>query len=384
MHTYILHSEAVDTPSATAEILRSARERLDGEAPKAAILFSSLEYEHAEVLQGLRKEWPVLPIIGASSDGELSSELGFRHDSVLLILFCGDDLEVHCGVGSDISQGIEAAVDEALEGCPISQPGLCITLFAPSTNASEVVRVLNQRLEGPCPVVGGLSGDHREYSNFREFHGEDVHVDSIAVMVLKGDFRFSWGVGSGWFPHGESLRVTRAEDHIIHEIDGRPAIEIYRDHYGSVPSSSLGEYPLAVHLGEEAGEWALRAVLDADEETGSIRLAGEVAENASVRLTEVLPEGLLSGSTASLLNALDGYSGDEPQLALVFSCAARKWVLGTQASQEIEQLRACAAERGLPDLQIAGLYVFGEIAPFNGGRTSTFHNETCVSLVLGR
>ena len=50
-------------------------------------------------------------------------------------------------------------------------------------------------------------------------------------------------------------------------------------------------------------------------------------------------------------------------LALVFSCAARKWVLGTKAEEEAGLLRQQCTKSGT-DVPLSGFYCFGEIAPF--------------------
>lgn len=386
MKSILSHSDAPDTLDAAHELIATCREKLAGETPKAGLLFCSVDYDHAVLLKALRAEWPDLPLIGGSSDGELSSILGFRHDSAVLTLFAGDDLRVHAGVGRRLSDGIDAAVGQALLGADGLEPNLCVTVFAPSTNASAVVRGLNDRLEAHCPVVGGLSGDHREFSHTREFYGDEVLSNSLPVLLISGDFRVGCGHGSGWFPIGAKHRVTRAEGNVVYEIEGRPAIELYQQQYGALPSETLSEYPLAVYgeSEEELDEWALRAVMNSDQETGSLYFAGEVPENSFVSMTEVLPEGILSGTSSSLAAALEAFAGDDPELAFVFSCAARKWVLGTKAAEEIDELRKCAARSGAPKLQIAGLYVFGEIAPAAAGWRSRFHNETCVSLVLGK
>lgn len=385
MKTHVAHSDSVDTLDAARELIESCNRSLAGDSPKAGILFASVDYDHDVLLATLRAEWPDVMLVGGSSDGEISSELGFCHDSIVLTVFAGEGLEVHAGLGRDLSQGIPAAVASAVEGLEGVRPTLCIGVFAPTTNSSEVVRELNRHFDDACPIVGGLTGAPRgEQDGTLEFFADEVLTDSIPLLFLSGDFSYSWGLGSGWFPIGDTHEVTRAEGHVVYEIDDRPALEIYEKHYGAVPTSSLGEYPLAVYGDDGTDEWALRAILDSDRESGLLRFAGEVVERSRVRMTEVLAEGILSGSSASLQNALQGYGGERPELALVFSCAARKWVLGTKAEEEIGELRDCAARHGSPDLAIAGLYVFGEISPANEGNESRFHNETCVSLVLGR
>jgi len=71
-------------------------------------------------------------------------------------------------------------------------------------------------------------------------------------------------------------------------------------------------------------------------------------------------------------------STSSAEAALVFSCAIRKWVLGTRTGTELDITRQ-ELGRAIP---IAGLYCFGEIAPLDTGGTA-FHNETFVTVLLG-
>jgi hypothetical protein len=382
MRSILGHSDEVESDQAADEVVEQCLQDLDGESPKAGLLFASVEYDHGPILRRILDRWPGLPLIGGSSDGELSSRLGFRHDSVLLTLLTGDELEASVGLGRDLSLDTDRATREALSTVETATARLCLTVFAPTANGSAVVRALDAGLPQGSPVFGGLSGDHRTFSHTREFFGAEVLTDSLPVLTLSGEFDFGWGLGSGWFPIGEEHEVTASDGHVVRSIDGRPAIEIYRQHYAVTSHGSLGEFPLAVYADGER-DWMLRAMLGNDPESGAIRFAGEVPAGSRVRMTEVLPEGILSGSNDSLGAALSSFPGSRPELAVIFSCAARKWVLGTQAEQEAGRLGECASSCGQQDLPISGLYVFGEISPQPHGRSSRFHNETCVSLVLG-
>ncbi|MCB9513867.1 MAG: hypothetical protein H6694_06105 [Candidatus Latescibacteria bacterium] len=117
-------------------------------------------------------------------------------------------------------------------------------------------------------MVGGLSNDHREFSRMIEFCGTEVLHDSLPILFLTGDITVSWGIGSGWEPIGEFREITRSAGHIIQEIDGAPALDVYKLYYGEVSQGSLGEYPLAVYEDGADAEWSLRAVLGTDAETG--------------------------------------------------------------------------------------------------------------------
>ncbi len=383
MRAVVGHSDEVDAKDAALEVIRICREQLEGETPKAGLLFMSVEYEHQVVLDALNEEWPGLPLIGGSSDGEVSSSGGFQMDSVVLTLISGDDIEAAIGLGTNLSKDIDSAVAEASK--PLSgreAPALVLTTFAPSTNASEVVRQLNDRIDSPnCPVLGGLTGDHREFSRMVEVAGTQVLQDSLPVLYLFGEIAASWGVSSGWFPIGEAHQVTASEGHLVSEIAGRPAIEVYEKNYGYVPDGSLGEFPLAV-FDDPDGDYALRAVLGTGREDGTVRFAGEVRPGSWVRMTQVLPEGILSGSTNSMQQAIERFPGPKPEIGLLFSCAARKWVLGTRAAEEIDVLQRAVGDDC--DFPLAGLYVYGEIAPTAPGSEAILHNETCITVLLGR
>ncbi|WP_419191181.1 FIST signal transduction protein [Saltatorellus ferox] len=387
MLAHLGHSDDPDSLDAVNEVIDQIMTDLAGAEPKAALLFCSVEYEHQVLLDRIQEQWPGLPLVGGTSDGEFSSSLGFCEDSVLMTVFSGDDLVVHAGMGRDLSGDMDAAVKAAMEGAGMEgaqdfTPSVCLTAFAPTTDASAVISKLAKHLpDVRCPVLGGLSADHREFQRTREFFGNEVLSDSLPILLIQGKIASSWGVGSGWFPIGGEMTITSSEGSVVKEIDGRPALAVYRDNYGEVPSNSLGEYPLAFI--DDSGTWVLRATLSMDHDNETLTFAGAIPVGSTVRFTQVLEEGLLSGSEESLTRALSAFEGESPSIALFFSCAARKWVLGSEAEKEIDLLKSVALDRGLTEIILAGLYCFGEIAPSHGGTKNSFHNETCVSIVLG-
>ena len=72
-----------------------------------------------------------------------------------------------------------------------------------------------------------------------------------------------------------------------------------------------------------------------------------------------------------------------PSAALVFSCTARKWILGAKTTEETERLYEQLGAR----VPLAGVPVYGEYCPHrraDGSYSRTyFHNETYVVLLLG-
>jgi hypothetical protein len=224
MKALTLQTQEIDAATAVAELIALATEQLAGDAPVAAFLFASTDYDHQTLLDAIAEQWPGLPLVGGSTDGEISNS-GFAADSVLLTILAGKGLRARTGLGRNLSLDTNRAITEALQSRG-PDTRLCWTVFAPTSNSTAVVRRLQNELGSKCPVVGGLTGDHREYTRMVEFCGREVLTDSLPVMFLEGDFFVSCGIGTGWFPIGEPKVVTKSDGHWIREIGGRPALEL--------------------------------------------------------------------------------------------------------------------------------------------------------------
>lgn len=376
-----LQSDELDAASAVADIIRDATEQLGDAKPVAAFLFASPDYEHLDLLDAIASHWPDLPLVGGTTDGELSTH-GFAQESVVLTLLSGEGLSASVGLGRNLSSNPDEVIRAAMTNCT-DRTRLCWTTFAPTSDSDAVVHTMQQLAGEHCIVVGGLSGSQRASTNMVEFCGTEVLQDSVPVMFLEGDFEASCGMGSGWFPIGAASTITKCDGHWLHEIDGQPALQFFENTWGTLPATeSLGEFPFAIYPDASSTDFYLRAVLEANHATGSMRLAGGVQDGQQVRLTEVLSDGILTGTKESVQNAVAAYSGANPQIAFVFSCAARKWVLGTRAKEDVVVLKEAMLAAGVQPA-IAGGYCFGEIGPISKGKGAHFHNETCVTVLIG-
>ena len=357
-------STDVDTPGALAEVLASARSQLGGAVPGGALLFAGQDYDHASVLAGIADAWPGLPLIGCTTDGEVNSVQGYTEDSLLLVLFTGVTCTARLGDGLGVDA--DAAVQAVCEG---PEGALAITLPASMTsNLGPVVTSLQERLG--CPVVGGAAGDHRQFSLIRQFAGTTVYDDALPVLVLHGDVQVGVGVGCGWERVGGSYEVTRAEGNLLFELDGQPVLEVLANH-AAMSRAELGEHPIAV-TPPGASDFFLRPVFAVDAENGLLAFAAEVPVGSRVSLTRVMRDGVLDGAAQAARAARE--ANPTATAALVFTCAARKWLLGSRIEHEAAQL----GQVGLP---FAGFHGFAEIGPL--GTATALHNQTCVVVALG-
>ena len=188
----------------------------------------------------------------------------------------------------------------------------------------------------------------------------------------------STAVGTGWRTLGATGTVTRSTSGAVLEIDHRPATEFLARYLDVTGPASFGN-PLSV---TEAGsdEPYYRAITGTDPEIGSAFVAGEVPIGAIVQLTTADTDDILGGTRAALNRAVDGFpAGVRPEAALIFSCAVRRFLLGSRTRVEAEIARSILGST----LPMAGIYCNGEIGPVDGVETSRYFNETFVTILLG-
>lgn len=381
LKTVVGHSNDPDSQAAIAEVLEQCQHVLDGLVPKAGVLFAAIEFDHPLILRQIQQAFPEIELVGGTTDGEISSVLEFQQDSLTLMLFCSDTIEIRAGMGRDVSVNVAAATHQAVTQATaklLTIPQLCLTIPESLTTSSvSILEGLKQALGAEVPIFGGLTADQGRFEQTYQFHQTEVLSDAVPVLLFAGSLQFSHGVASGWTPIGRKGNVTRVDKNVVYEIDGKSALDFYlRSLGGLLPSS---EYPLAVFEEDEQSH-CMRAPSGVyDPASGSVTFFGDVPLNAIVQITETDPERILTASRISMQNALDAYPGQEPAAALFFSCTSRRQILGTRTQDEYQRVKGCLSQ----PLPSCGFYTNGEIAPLRRGGETRFHNETFLTLLLG-
>lgn len=382
MRVVVGQAENIDTGNAVRSVIAQCRAQLAGRRPRAGVLVAGVEYDHAQVLEALQGAFPGLPLVGCTTAGEMASAVGFSDDSLALMLFCSEQLAFGAGQGLGLSRDPETAVAQALGMARASLPGpeqLCLVFCeGVSAPAHSAVQSLNRRVAGGCAVFGGVAAHpwHIE-TETRQFCNGQVLEDAIVVLLVQGPIRFRFSVCNSWQPVGQRAPVVETAGSEVRVIGDKPALDFYR-HYLGPHSHPVLEFPLAVHS-PESSRFYILAPLGHDEETGGVRFAVPVQEGQIVQLTEVTRERMISDMRRTL-KAESLLADDwQPSAGLIFSCATRKHILGTQTTEEIKLLQAHMP----PGTALMGFYSFGEISPLEAGRQSLLHNCTFITLLLG-
>ncbi|WP_375495707.1 FIST signal transduction protein [uncultured Nostoc sp.] len=376
------HSDDPDSENAIAEVLQECSRSLAGSLPQAGLLFTAIDFDHALILQRIQDAFPGIELIGGTTNGEISSVLEFQQDSLTLMLFATDEMEIRAGIGRGVSKNPALAAQEAIAQAKAkgaSLPKLCLT-FPDSLTSNEVLILqgLKQSLGEHIPIIGGMTADDYIFEKTYQFFQGEVLSDSVPVLLFSGQLLFSHGIASGWTPISQRRRVTKVDGNVVYEIDGQRALDFYQHYLGEEKfASNYAIHALAVF--EDQDHFYLRVPNGYDQQSGSVKFFLDIPEQAVVQITDTTRENILSASETSLKNALADYPGVEPTAALLISCAARRRILGTMARLEYQLVKTHLPKA----LLCCGFYAYGEIAPIVGGGQTQFHNKTFVTLLMG-
>jgi hypothetical protein len=379
-------TEEADGLLAAREVLAEAIPGLGGQPPGAAILFANHDLEFDAFFDEIFSAYPDLPLIGCTAVAPVSSAAPHVEGATTLTLFASDVIDfsvgLATGVSADVGLAARRAVADAMAATDKPAALVIITPTAEGFDPAAITDEMGKALGPGIPVFGGGAvPDYPITGNFEgglQIFGREVLTDALPLLLLSGPLTVSVGVRHGWQPVGRDAVITRSKGNRVYEIDGKPVIDYYR-HYIGPTSEPAASTPLAI-MDLESGRQYLRSPLYWDAEEGSADFFGSVPEGSIVRVSIASTEDILEGARLSVADALAGYpAGKVPEAGLVSVCATRNILLGTRTSEEVETIKESLG----PGLPISGFYAFGEIAPLDLARTPRFHNETCVTLLLG-
>jgi hypothetical protein len=345
------------------------------------VVFGSADWADGhESFEHLAGAFPRSHIVGCSTAGEIfGTHLADRSLSVAAARF-EHGTTVASASASVRSQDDSYAAGQALAH-QLNQPSLrAVLLFSDglNVNGSELVRGLNSVLSSHVVVTGGLAGDGSRFKRTWVINNGTPQTNLVVAAGLYGDHVFvGHGSKGGWDNFGPERRITRSQGNILFELDGRPALQLYKEYLGELadglPATGL-LFPLALRSDSSDEKNLVRTILAVDEATQSLTFAGDVPQDSLARLMRANFDRLIDGASeaAELAGSSDGSADDtEETLAIAISCVGRRLVLGERAEEEIEATLDVLPER----TRQIGFYSYGEISPYTHGQCD-LHNQT--------
>jgi hypothetical protein len=249
-----------------------------------------------------------------------------------------------------------------------------------NVNGSELVAGLTEHLPAGVTLTGGLAGDGDRFHETLVLWDGPPEPNIIAVLGLYGE-RLQVGFGSlgGWDAFGPERLVTRSATNILYELDGQPALALYKKYLGEyakdLPASGL-LFPLSLRT--MAGESVVRTILGINEAEQSLTFAGDMPEGGHARFMKANFDRLIDGAVGAAQTSYEAIGKSSPELALLISCVGRKLVLKQRIEEEVEGVQDVLGQGTV----LTGFYSYGEISPFTRSAKCELHNQTMTITTL--
>ncbi len=343
--------------------------------PQLVFAFGSTKFfTDSKFLASLAHKLPNTHIVGCSTAGEISS-LGIDDGTLVLtsVHFEKARVRVHCvphqGLGHSMTAGekLGAELNAAdLKGLLVLAPGTNI-------NGDSLIQGLQSKLAKGTTITGGLAGDGGQFQKTYSICNDKISSDiALAVGFYGQGFDIQFGTFGGWQPAGEPLKVTKAIGNLLLELDGKPALDVYKKFLGdaaSEPGITLS-HPFAILSSNKANPGTIRTPLGMNEANRSLVMGGDIPSGAMVSMMRADTSNLVQGAGTAAKTAMENAKAGT-SLAIIISCVGRKLILGKDVIQEYNAVKAI-----IKCTNIAGFYSNGEIAPSGFVDDCRLHNQT--------
>jgi small ligand-binding sensory domain FIST len=222
---------------------------------------------------------------------------------------------------------------------------------------------VNELLPGTV-VMGGMASGGMGPGDTRLFLDDRV-LDTGAVGARLPGIRIRALVSQGCRPIGNVYTVTRAEGNIIHELGGRPPLQLLEELVETLPPEDRELLGRGLHVGRvideykaepERGDFLIRGVIGVDPQSGAL------AVGDGIEVGETIQFHVRDAATADEdLRTLLEKEAEPAAGALLFTCNGR----GSRLFSVPDHDASLVSEK-LGGIPVAGCNCAGEIGPVGG------------------
>lgn len=324
----------------------------------------------------IRGLFPSAAIVSSSTAGEILQE-NVYDNSLVVTAIQFEKTKIRSRLSNIREHGSSYETGKHLMKALQADDLIAVFIISDGThiNGSELVAGFSENNPNCIPVTGGLAGDGARFT--RTFAGLDQVPEEgnvVAVGFYGKNLSIGHGSFGGWDEFGPERTITRSDKNSLYEIDGRNALDLYKEYLGpykeELPGSAL-LFPLSIR---EPGstEHLVRTILRINEQERSMLFAGNLPEGSKVRLMKANFDRLINGSSTAAKNSFSTLNNSSPELALLVSCVGRKLILQERTDEEVQAVKQIFGD----STALAGFYSYGEISPFNPNTRCELHNQT--------
>jgi methyl-accepting chemotaxis protein len=264
----------------------------------------------------------------------------------------------------------------------------------------QIALVTLRNLGHDVNFAGGSAGDDMNMEATHVFRNDEIAEDAVVMAMLSSRNPAKVAVNHGHEPISEPVEVTCADGAQVHELDGRPAFEVWKEaveqHFEHQRDESidfdtiregsqklaglLTEYEFGIEEGEGIGDnkgYKTRWPGMTETMDGTLDFAVNVPEGTSLRIMYSPKDQQINAARQTAHEAVGLLESQNVDVAggFVYDCVCRAAILEDEFPNAV---KAMADELEVP---FAGFETYGELC-MERGQMSGFHNTTSVTLVL--
>jgi len=200
-------------------------------------------------------------------------------------------------------------------------------------NGDNLVNELN-KYDSEILIAGGQAGQERENESGYVFDKSGIIKEGSLALILNGSQLLAkWNYSMGWDSISREMEITRAENQVVYELDGRNIFQVYSEFLGEdikdkLPCAAVTKFPLVFNRGFKNARSALEKVGD------GIKFSGELKEGDRVKISYGSLNKILANSMRLQKNI-----GFYPEFSFIYSCSGRSQHLKSLNSSLSEEIK---------------------------------------------
>lgn len=380
-----------DNHTAGRAAARQALEKMGGGQPQMVLVFATTGYDQQKLLDGISEVTGSAPMTGCSGEGIITQQ-GSDEGShaVAVMAFTSDKMKFHLEHFQGVKERSKEAGEALCKKMSVHKDknSKVMVVFPDGLTANNTLLLQSLDANAPFPwkIVGGTSGDMWNMKQTYQYHMGKAYSDSVSALLIEGAVLPEITVGHGCEPIGLERTVTKTEANWIHELDGKPAWEAFKEYLDGDPQDLLFTDLVHLCIGEKLPQseavnydtYIIRTPLGLNKEKGALYFPAEIKEGTKVKMTRRDTAKIAQNVKELAKQVAAKHPGKKPVAVLHLDCSGRGRVLfGDKINASLVDPFQELLGKNVPWI---GFHTYGEIAPL--GNTTHFHNYTVVLCAL--
>jgi len=310
--------------------------------------------EYADIVEFLRRRTGIAHWVGTVGLGICASGREYLDEPAIALLCCSfpaDAFRIFSGL--NVPRDVSKVKMQWAGGTA----AFAVVHADPATQSlTSLVRELASRIESGF-IVGGLTSSRGRAVQY----ADGVAEGGLSGVAFSDDVVVATRLTQGCAPVGPKHVVTDARQNIIVSLDGRPALDVFREDVGRELAGNLtlvaGKIFAALPIeGSDTGDYVVRNLVGLDTGHKLVAVGEPVRPGRSVMFCR-RDRGTASDDLDRMLTSIRSGLFREPKGGVYFSCVGRGASLFGDNSEELRIIR----DR-LGDIPIVGFFCNGEIS----------------------